>query len=340
MGCTTVVATLDATKDGQTYLLWNFDMLRLARPVLDRFRLFVTASEGYSYVAWGIPGWLHIGLMNEKGLCFVGNVVGMADDGAEGTTVFEIIQRAMTSCSTVEQVAKVYRESDRLVLPGYSAAMFANMNSMYADEQGSAITIEYSKNHIAVVKVDEIGVMVETNHHQYLDRGLSGSADPARQKAIAGSYIRLGRAWELARKYSGKFDLDVMMCFASDHGQNYSLLSGYDYEVPENRFMDDSTICGHLWNAKLYLQKFRLRRAAEAMLEGETLYSFILEPRRRTVWLCRGKPCHSKYAPHEFGEALEKSNGKRPVEQRLLRGKARSLALSLLGFAERAFPVR
>jgi hypothetical protein len=30
MGCTTVVATSDATKDGQTYLLWNFDMLRPA----------------------------------------------------------------------------------------------------------------------------------------------------------------------------------------------------------------------------------------------------------------------------------------------------------------------
>lgn len=340
MGCTTIIAMPPATKDGEIYLLWNFDILRPAKLIFDRFRLFVASSEGYSYVAWGIPGWLHIGLMNEKGLCFVGNTVGITDGGAEGTTIWEIIEKALTSCSTVEEVSKLYTDSDRLVLPGYSAAIFANLNSMYADEQGGAITIEYSKNHIAVRHIDEGGVTVETNHHQYLNRELSGSVDPSKQKAITGSYARLGRAWEMAKEYSGRFDLETMMLLASDHGQNYSLLSDYEYEVPETGFVDDSTICCHRWNFTWYLRKLRLKKAVEAMAEGETIYSFILQPKRRTIWLCRGKPCRSKYVPLEFGEALEKSRGMKPIEQRLLKGKTRGLALSMLRFTERAFPVR
>ncbi|MBA7704435.1 hypothetical protein ES703_113243 [subsurface metagenome] len=339
MGCTTVVAVPQATKDGEIYLLWNFDILRPAKLIFDRFRMFVASSEGYSYVAWGIPGWLHIPLMNEKGLCFVGNAVGMTDGGAKGTTIWEIVEKALTSCSTVEEVFKLYSDSDRLALLGFSAAIFANFNSIYADEQGGAVTIEYSKNHIAVRHVDELGVMVETNHHQYLDRKLSGSADPSKQKAITGSYARLGRAWEMAKDYSGQFDLEAMMRFASDHEQNYSLLSDYEYEVPETGLVDDSTICCHLWNSGWYLRKLRLKKAVKAMLEGETLYSFILQPKQRTVWFCQGKPCRSRYVRHEFGEALEKSRGKKPVKQRLLRGKTRSLAVSMLRLAERAIPV-
>jgi len=336
MGCTTLVAVPPATKDGEIYLLWNFDILRPAKVIFDRCRFFVANSGGYNYVAWGIPGWLHIGMMNEKGLCFVGNAVGMKDGDGKGTTILEIIQSALSSCSTVDEVSKLYSESTRLVLPGYSAAIFANLNSMWADEQGNAVTIEYSKNHIAVRPIGESGIMVETNHHQYLDRRLSGSADPDRQNAIAGSYGRLGRAWEMAEEYAGKFDLETVVRFASDHGKNYSLLP--DFEIPQTGVVDDSTICCHLWNYGWYLRRFRLKKALDAMAEGETVYSFILQPRKRTIWLCRGKPCRSKYMPLEFGKALQRS-GIKPVGQRLLKGKWRSFALNVLRFTEKAFPV-
>ena len=340
MGCTTLVTTPPGTRDGQTYLLWNFDILRPAKLIFDRFRLFVVNYTGYSYVAWGIPGWLHIPLMNEKGLCFVGNVVGMTDGGEGGSWIFEIIAKALNSCSTVEEVSRLYTNSDRIVLPGYGAAVFSNLNSMYADEQGDAITIEYSRNHIAVRHSDELGVMVETNHHQYLNRELSGSADPSKQRAIIGSYARLGRAWELAKEHAGEFDLDSIMRFASDHGQNYSLLSDYDYEVPETGFVDDSTICCHLWNSTWYLRKLRLWKAVKAMLEGETIYSFILQPKQRTIWFSGGKPCRSGYKPYEFVEALQKSPSSKPVEQRLFKGKTRGLALTMLRLAQRAVPLR
>jgi len=336
MGCTTLVAVPPATKDGEIYLLWNFDILRPAKLIFDRFRFFVANSGGYNYVAWGIPGWLHIGMMNEKGLCFVGNAVGMKDGNGEGVTILEIIQRALSSCSTVDEVSQLYTGSNRLVLPGYSAAVFANLNSMWADEQGNAVTIEYSKNHIAVSRIEESGVMVETNHHQHLSRELSGGAEPNKQKAIAGSYARLGRAWELAEEYAGKFDLETVVHFASDHGKNYSLLP--DFEVPPTGIVDDSTICCHLWNYGWYLRRFRLKKALDAMAEGETVYSFILQPRKRTIWLCRGKPCRSKYMPLKFGEALQKSDIK-PVGQKLLKGKGRSFTLNLLRFAEKVFPV-
>ncbi len=336
MGCTTLVAVPPATKDGEIYLLWNFDILRPAKVIFDRFRFFVTNSGGYNCVAWGIPGWLHIGMMNEKGLCFVGNAVGMKDGDGKGATILEIIQRALSSCSAVDEVSQLYSESTRLVLPGYSAAIFANLNSMWADEQGNAVTIEYSKNHIAVRGIDEGGVMVETNHHQYLDRKVSGGAGPVGQNAIAGSYARLGRAWELAREYAGKFDLQTVIHFASDHGKNYSLLP--DFEIPQTGIVDDSTICCHVWNYGWYLRRFRLKKALDAMAEGETVYSFILQPRNRTIRLCRGKPCRSRYVPLEFGEALQRS-GIKPVGQKLLKGRWRSFVLKSLRFAEKAFPV-
>lgn len=337
MGCTTLIAVPPATKDSEIYLLWNFDVLRPAKLFLDRFRFFVTTSGGYNYVAWGIPGWLHIGMMNEKGLCFVGNAVGVKDGGMEGSTIFEIIEKALSSCSTVDEVSKLYSDSNRLVLPGCSAVTFANLNSMWADGQGRAITIEYSKNHVAVRRVDQTGVMVETNHHQYLSRKLSGSVDISEQNAIAGSYARLGRAWELAKEYSGKFDLETVMRFGSDHETNYSLLP--NYKVPSTGFVDDSTICCHLWNFGWYLYHLRLKDAFDAMAEGETTYSFIIQPKRRTIWLSQGKPCRLKYIPLEFGEELQKS-GKKPIQQRLLKGRPRTFALNTLLFLEKAFPIR
>jgi hypothetical protein len=275
-------------------------------------------------------------MMNEKGLCFVGNAVGMKDGDGKGITIFEIIEKTLSSCSTVDEVSQLYTESNRLVLAGYSAAIFANLNSMGVDEQGNAVTIEYSKNHIAVKKIDQSGIMVETNHHQHLSRELSGGTEPNKQNAIAGSYARLGRAWELAKEYSGKFDLEAVIHFASDHGKNYSLLS--DFEIPQTGIVDDSTICCHLWNYGWYLRWFRLKKALDAMAEGETVYSFILQPGKRTIWLCRGKPCRSKYVPLEFSEALRRA-GIKPAEQRLLKGKWEGFTLNLLRFAEKAFPV-
>jgi hypothetical protein len=147
----------------------------------------------------------------------------------------------------------------------------------------------------------------------------------------------LARARELSREYSGKFDLEAVKRFASDHGHNYSLLSDYNFKVPDTGIVDDSTICCHVWNFGWYLRRLRIRSAVEAMMEGETLYSFILQPGQRTVWYCRGKPCKSNYVPMEFGHVPEIS---KPLEQRLLRGKTRSLALKMLGLAERAVPVR
>jgi hypothetical protein len=74
------------------------------------------------------------------------------------------------------------------------------------------------------------------------------------------------------------------------------------------------------------------------MAEGETVYSFILQPKKRTVWVCRGKPCRSRYTPLEFGEALQGS-GIKPIQQKLFKGKRRSFVLDLLRFDEKAFPV-
>jgi hypothetical protein len=55
-----------------------------------------------------------------------------------------------------------------------------------------------SHNHMEVARAaDRGGVLASTNHHQFLDRKLSGGADPITEPLIAGSFARLARMWEL-----------------------------------------------------------------------------------------------------------------------------------------------
>ncbi len=325
MACTDLVAVPPATKNGEIFLVWNFDITRIARGLFDKFRFYVSGGKEYSYAVWGIPGIVHIGMMNEEGLSFVGNAVGVSDGGFGGRNILEIIEKCLSTCSTVEEVAQVYKNTERLVIPGHTAAIFSNFNSMWADKNGDALTIEYSKNHMAVQEIGEEGVMVETNHHQYLDRRLSGSTNPEKQEQIAGSYCRLGRAWEKAKDYAGEFDLDKVKEFTADHGLNYDMLSKHEFNTPKSGVVDDSTVCCHLWNVPNYINNLNLVKAAEAVVEGETLFSFIIEPKEKTIHFCQGKPCKSSYVPLNFKKAFEKSENKEPIEQKLLQGKTKAI---------------
>ena len=77
-----------------------------------------------------------------------------------------------------------------------------NLNCIWGDLNGSGLAIEHSANHIEY-HGDENGILAITNHHQFLDRRLTGSPDPDRQAAIAGSFCRLGRMWNLLREHYG-----------------------------------------------------------------------------------------------------------------------------------------
>ena len=336
IGCTTLVAVPPATKDGKVYLLWNFDLLTPIKPVVDRFRFFVTQDEGgFKYVAWGIPRLLHFGLMNQYGLSFVGNVVGMTDGGTNGSISFEMVNRAMSTCKNPAEVAALFEKTRRHALAGFSANVMANLNTMWADPSGNAVTIEYSRNHVIAVPVGPEGVMVSSNHHQYLDRSLTGSVDPSQQHAIAGSYVRLDRAWELAKELAEARDIDFakVLMFATDHRRNNHVLDQYGFLIPESGMVDDSTLCVHFDNLPHYLRRREFVKLIDMVAEGETLKSFIIDPQERTIWFCDGKPCEKGYVGLNFTDQLARG----PYQPTTLQ---KGPFLTLIGALEWLFPIK
>ncbi len=312
MGCTTTAVAPPATSDGQIYTSWNMDVLDplilfgipALLPLPINLVFFIQDIPGCNkYVILGIPLIFSIGLLNDKGLTYVANALGLTDGSEEGLTDFELNVLAMETCSSVDEVVTLYERTPKYSLAGFSAAIFMNMNTIWTDPSGNMVGIEHS-GHYMVIRYGEDHILASTNHHQYLDRSLSGSPTPLEQKAIEGSYARLGRAWELLHENYGEIDLDFMMDFTADHGRNYTLLREFgDYS--EDKPVDDDTICCHYWNIPKYLRNLDVGSALDAFLAGTTLYSIIIQPNDFIIWFCPGRPCTMPFIPLYFADLLE-----------------------------------
>ncbi|MHA1386049.1 MAG: carcinine hydrolase/isopenicillin-N N-acyltransferase family protein [Candidatus Helarchaeota archaeon] len=306
MPCTTLGVVPPVTCDGQVYLSWNLDVLRFTNLILNRCKFFVVPNEPYSYLTFGFPGLGGIGLMNETGLSAVGNAVGVSDGGPKGKVAWKLWSDAIKNYSNVEEVAEFFESVSRMAVPGSSLSIFFNLNSMWADASGNAAIKKKKKRHIAIKYIEETGFLVETNHHQYLDRKKSGSGDPVSQKALSGSYARLGRAYELAEKWKGKFNLEKVKRFTADHGVNYDLLKEFGIHPP--KVVDDATICCHYWHHHKYMQENRVMDAIEEFAEGETLMTFIMEPIKKRIHWCPEKPCRTPYICYDVAKAFKKAS--------------------------------
>ncbi len=305
-GCTNFAAVPPATRDGKVYVSWNFDLSPLFRLLLGRIPLYVRdIPDTKPYVCMGLPVLFGIGVMNGDGLCSCVNSVG-AMDGGEGLTFFELNNLAMETCSTVEEAVEVWRHNPREVVPGLAAAIIMNANSILADASGNAVVIEHSHNFMAVERAsDHGGVLASANHHQFLDRALSGGADPRKEPLIAGSFARLARMWELLEMFRGSIDLNVIRIITTDHGLNYSTLEEFGIKKdPYEERVDDATICCHPWNVFRHLRRLEL---LEAMLElniAMTLNNLVMDPLRCTVYVTPGRPCRKLPVPLWVGDAL------------------------------------
>ncbi len=306
MPCTTIGVVPPATCDGQAYLSWNLDIMRPIKLVLNRCKFFITPNEPYSYVSFGLPNLGGFGLMNETGLSAVGNAVGVMDGNPYGKIIWSLWADALKNYSNVEEVTSHLEKATRMAVPGANLSIFMNLNTMWMDSGGNAAIIEYSGSHVAVKYIEETGVLVETNHHQFLDRKKSGSGDPLKQKALSGSYARLGRAWELAKKWDGQFDLEKVKKFASDHEKNYDLLK--EFGIGPDKIIDDTTICCHYWNHTRYMQQNKIFQALEEVAAGETLMGFIMEPIKKRIHWCPEKPCRTPYKTYDAAKAFKKAN--------------------------------
>jgi Acyl-coenzyme A:6-aminopenicillanic acid acyl-transferase len=307
VACTNFAAVPPATSDDKIFVSWNLDLTPIFRLLMGRMPLYIRDIEGSQpYVCMGFPALFGIGIMNGQGLCSAVNSVG-AMDGGEGLTFFELNNLAMETCSTVEEALAVWRDNPREVVPGLAAAILLNANSIFADMGGNAVVIEHSHNHMAVATAeDRGGIIASANHHQFLDRKLSGGADPFIEPIIAGSFARLARMWELLETFKGNIDRRKAKMINSDHGLNYSTLSEFGIERGEHEErIDDATICCHPWNFFRHLKRFEVEDAMIEMNVARTLNSMFMDPKSCTVWITQGNPCRKQYLPVWLGDALK-----------------------------------
>jgi|YelNatPaOPRAMG01_1025707.scaffolds.fasta_scaffold02876_3 hypothetical protein len=305
-GCTNFAAVPPATSDGKVYVSWNFDLSPLFRLLLGRMPLYARDIGGSKpYVCMGLPVLFGIGVMNSDGLCSCVNSVGCTD-GGEGLTFFELNNLAMETCSTADGAVAVWRDNPREVVPGLAMAIIMNANDIFADMNGEAVVIEHSHNHMAVERAsDHGGVLASANHHQFLDRSLSGGADPVKEPLIAGSYARLARMWELLEMFRGNIDRYTARMIARDHGLNYSTLEEFGLRPdPYGERVDDATICCHPWNFFRHLRRMELVEALVEMNVARTLNSIIMDPGRCTIYITPGNPCRHQYIPVWVGDVL------------------------------------
>mgnify|MGYP005833840391 CR=1 FL=1 len=306
VGCTNFAAVPPATSDGRVYVSWNFDLPPWVRTIVGRMPLYVRDIAGRKpYVCMGLPVLFGIGVMNGDGLSSCVNSVG-STDGGEGLTFFELNNLAMETQSTVDGAVGVWRDNPREVVPGLATSIIMNANDIFADMSGEAVVIEHSHNHMAVARASEHGgVLASANHHQFLDRSLSGGADPISEPLIAGSYARLARMWELLEFFRGRIDHLTARMITRDHGLNYSTLEEFGLECDSyGERVDDATICCHPWNFFRHLRRLELVEALVELNVARTLNNFLMDPARCTIYVTPGNPCREQYVPVWVGDAL------------------------------------
>jgi hypothetical protein len=303
-GCTNFGAVPPATTNDQVVISWNFDAPFIFKWLMGRFPLFVREVEGTTpYVCMGFPAWFGVGIMNAEGLSCVVNAVGMTDEG-RGLSVFELNNTAMESCSTVDEAAAIFSRGPREAIRCMETGMLMNWNMIWADLTGDLSVFEYSHNHFHRERASGDGIIASANHHQFLDRKLSGSFDPSTHELIAGSYSRLARMWALLREYQGRIDQMVAKRIVSDHVPDYSVLREFGiHREWWDRRLEGSTICEHLWNFKRNLFQGNIMLILEEIV-SMTLYSMQVWPRKYTVWLAAGHPCKKLSIPFYWGKAL------------------------------------
>jgi hypothetical protein len=311
--CTNFGATGPATADGDTILSWNFDVPPYFRLLFGKFPMFVRELEGeIPYLCLGVPALVGIGVMNAEGLTCVVNAVGLTDDG-EGLSAFDLNNKAMGTCSTVDEVEKIYLEGPRGAVKSMTYGILQNFNTIWADSGKNLSLFEYSHNYFNRHDATTKGSVASANHHQYLDRKLAGTFDPDTQPLISGSYSRLGRMYALLDEYRGRVEPSVVKRMVSDHVPDYSLLEefGIRREWWEEK-LDDSTICAHAWNVRKHLARFEIMEAAMEVGFSTTVYSLQFQPEKMTSWFTDGHPCMSDAIPVYWGGMLGKEEERYP----------------------------
>ena len=272
-GCTDTAVSSAASKNNQSYLSWNVDTKYWYKIFFSRYfrppPVVICDIEGKNkYVKLSILSSIFgFGLVNEHGLSYVATAV-FSNETAEGLSSLELNNIAMETCSTIDEVANLYRSSNRssgMIDLQNLYGLTSNLNTLWSDMSGEVMLIEYNHSNI-FIKKDVL--LAETNHYQFLGNKNEGDLD---------SNLRLNRAYELLEKYNGSIDIkffkNVLTC---DHG------GGLKKDKPDNH-----DICKH--NFK---QRFG------------TICSIIIVPKKLVGYYCPGNPCMVRFRYLDFSEVL------------------------------------
>ena len=275
--CTATAVSPKVTKNNQSFISWNVDLLYIYKIVVSRyFRsppvIICNISGTYKYAEFGfLPSLFGFALINEKGLAYAGTQVTVNDSG-EGLTSLELNHLAMETCADVDEVESLYRNMERqsgVKKLNNVFGMTCNMNTLWVDSNDEVLLIEYTHNYFASKRADMIA---ETNHHQVLDPNLSGA--PKNDSYLGSTYLRLERAYELLNQYNGSIDIDFYKnVFTTDHK------GGFIEGKP-----DLGDICRHTLNTPNFPWDFLKYMYGTACV-------VIIQPANFSAYYCPGHPC-------------------------------------------------
>lgn len=298
--CTIALATGTATKDNQTFLLFNMDSSVetmkewFVSTLLHRLYSMVwwvvrIRTMDYAYAFWGIPVILEYPFLNEKGLgwgspgtVFTDNESRPIDEGP-GMPTMMLETFAMMTCKNVSEVACLYRETER-ASPKKDAwpHMYDSSSSCFCDSNGGILCIEQTHQYILTVFGNSTditgaraGILWHANHHQWLDPSLTGSVYPNEYPSSA---LRAERTKELLLDEYGNITLDVCKRISRDHD------AGFD-----PREKDSGDICRH----------------PDTHTSKITAFSWIIMPKEMTVYWTHTAPCKGKFFTYNFSSVFD-----------------------------------
>ncbi len=311
--CTVTASTGFATKNNETYLTENYDtnfgnrkifrfnllkifMIPIIRSYTWRWNQFVNIArpgpDQYKYAFIGIPVISEIALLNEKGLGYGGTGTHLTNnesryiDEGPGILPYFLNRNAMRYCKNVSEVASLFKNSERA----------ANKNkvwphdydydsSIWCDSEGNILLIEQTHSFINIVFGNSTGItgapegiLWHTNHHIWLDANQTGSIYLGEEGVKKSSFIRAARARELLEINYGNITLDICKNITRDHEKG-----------SKENGKDSWDLCRHPDKNDFAI----------------TLFSWIIVPKKMTVYWTYGSPCNHKFVEKDFSKIFE-----------------------------------
>jgi hypothetical protein len=304
--CAQSASAPPATKDSAVYLSWNLDLVNIAKPLFALPLLSVTSPEnGYKTLVLGIPYLLGIGLMNEKGLSLAGASITVSDSG-EGLTPFELSLLIMERCRSVKEAVNLLENVPRFSTDDYFWGNFTNWSFSLADATGGIGTVEFTSHFIASAFGDN-GILARANCYDYLPQELTtcspenpmyGGASDA--YAAFGSMAREARMYELLRLHYGNITLQDIWSFTADTNGGkpfFGRESGSWWTIERHTHTLQEEI-----NQPMGLPYVPL---LDDLLQVSTTVGFVMEPKRRTLWVSLGHPGQVPYLPVDLGRLID-----------------------------------